>query len=93
MNERIGKIKKEIINTLQINIKENTPIFIGEANIEHIKTNHLEDYKKYGNQIENIIKNPTYVARDKRKSSIEFIKEYILNNEMVLVVVKVSRKW
>jgi len=93
MNEIIGSIKKEIIKTLQLNIIEDTLIFIGEANIEHIKINHLEDYKKYGNQIADILKNPTYVARDKRKNSIEFIKKYILNDEMVLVVVRTSRKW
>jgi biotin synthase-related radical SAM superfamily protein len=91
MNKKIGIIRKEIINILQLNINENTPIIIGEANIEHIKTNHLEDYKKYGNQIVDILENPTYVARDKRKNSIEFIKKFTLDDEMVLVVVKASR--
>ena len=92
MNKQIGKITKKVIDTLNLDIEEDTPIFIGEANIEHIKTRHLEDYKKYGTQISNIIENPTYVARDEKKNSIEYIKKYIINNEMVLVVVRASGK-
>ena len=90
MNKQIGKITKQVIKTLNLNIKENTPIYIGEANFEHIKSRHFNDYKKYGSQIRNIIENPTYVARDERKNSIEYIKEYIINDEMVLVVVRAS---
>ena len=92
MNKKVGKITKEVIEKLNLDIKEDTPIFIGEANIEHIKARHLEDYKKYGNQIPNIISNPTYLARDEKKNSIEYIKKYIINNEMVLIVVRASGK-
>lgn len=92
MNKKVGKITKEVIEKLNLDIKEDTPIFIGEANIEHIKTRHLEDYKKYGNQIPNIISNPTYLARDEKKNSIQYIKKYIINNEMVLIVVRASGK-
>lgn len=90
--KKVGKITKEVIEKLNLDIKEDTPIFIGEANIEHIKARHLEDYKKYGNQIPNIISNPTYLARDEKKNSIEYIKKYIINNEMVLIVVRASGK-
>lgn len=86
MNKKVGKISKRVIEVLDLDIEEDVPIFIGEANIEHMKTRHLDDYEKYGNQIENILKNPTYVARDEKKNSIEYIKKYIINNEMVLVV-------
>ena len=77
MNKKVGKITKEVIEKLNLDIKEDTPIFIGETNIEHIKARHLEDYKKYGNQIPNIISNPTYLARDEKKNSREYIKKYI----------------
>ena len=90
--KKVGKITKEVIEKLNLDIKEDTPIFIGEANIEHIKARHLEDYKKYGNQIPNIISNPTYLARDEKKNSIQYIKKYIINNEMVLIVVRASGK-
>lgn len=40
--------------------------------------------------MENIIKNPTYLARNEKKKSIEFIKEYKMDNDYVLVAVRVS---
>ena len=78
MNKKVGKITENIIDILKLDIEKDTPIFIGDANIEHIKLRHLEDYKKYGAQISNILENPTYVARDEKKNSIEFIKKYII---------------
>ncbi len=90
MNKKIGKITKKVIETLELDIEEDTPIFISERNIEHIKNKHYKDYEKYFNQICNIIENPTYVARHPDKTSIEYIKQYILNNEYVLVAVRVS---
>lgn len=53
---------------------------------------HPEDFKKYGVEIEDIIKNPTYLARNEKKQSVEFIKEYKINGEFVLVTVRVSGK-
>ncbi len=88
MNKRIGKINKKVIDALNLEIEENTPIFIGEANIEHMKIRHPETYKKYGKFIPDIIEQPTYVARDEKKNSIEYIRKYIINKEMVLVIVR-----
>lgn len=70
MNYEIGKITKEIIEILKLDYLEEKPIFIGDSNINHIKQRHLEDYIKYGTEIENIIKNPTYLARNDKKNSI-----------------------
>nr|DAY42947.1 MAG TPA: nuclease [Caudoviricetes sp.] len=92
MNRKIGKITKKVIETLGLDIEEDTAIYIGNSNIEHIKVRHMNDYEKYGHQISNIIENPTYVARDEKKNSIEYIKKYIINKEMVLVVVRASGK-
>ena len=91
MNYEVGKITKEVIDILHLNYKDELPIFIGESNINHIKQRHPDDYKKYGDKIEDIIKNPTYLARNEKKNSIEFIKKYKVNNEFVLVVVRVSK--
>ena len=38
----------------------------------------------------NILENPTYVAKHPKKDSIEYIKRYILNDEYVLVAVRVT---
>ena len=46
--------------------------------------------KNIGANIEDIINNPTYLARNEKKKSIEFIKEYKIDNEYVLVAVRVS---
>ncbi len=90
MNEQIGKVTKKIIDILGLEYEQEQPIFIGEANISHMQEKHPEDFKKYGANIEDIIKNPTYLARNKKKKSIEFIKEYKIDNEYVLVAVRVS---
>lgn len=90
MNKQIGKITTKIIKILNLDYKEEVPIFIGEANIKHMKEQHPEDYKIYGEKIEEIIKEPTYLARNEKKKSIEFIKQYKINNRFVLIAVRVS---
>ena len=39
-----------------------------------MKEEHAEDFKRYGSRIKQIIKSPTYLARNRKKNSIEFIK-------------------
>lgn len=79
-----------MIDILGLDYKEEQPIFIGNSNLAHIKQEHSEDFEKYGKDIENIIKNLTYLARNEKKKSIEFIKECKINNDFVLVAVRVS---
>lgn len=91
MNQQIGKISKRIIEILNLHYEEEQPIFIGDANIKHMQEKHPEDFKKYGANIKDIINNPTYLARNEKKKSIEFIKKYKLeNDEYVLIAVRVS---
>ena len=91
MNKQIGKITNKIIKILQLNYNKEQPIFIGEANIKHMQDKHPEDYKKYGMKIKDIINNPTYLARNEKKKSIEFIKQYKNEkDEYVLIAVRVS---
>ena len=90
MNKQIGKVTKKIIKILNLPYKDEQPIFIGDANLKHMEEEHPNDFKKYGADIKDIIKNPTYLARNEKKKSIEFIKEYKIDNEYVLVAVRVS---
>ncbi len=90
MYRQVGKITKKIIEILGLEYKEEVPIFIGDDNIKHMKRQHPKDFEKYGADIEDIIKNPTYLARNEKKKSIEFIKKYKINNEYVLIAVRVS---
>jgi hypothetical protein len=92
MNKEIGKITKKIIKLLNLSYTGEIAIYIGTSNLEHMQKEHPEDFKKYGAEIEDIIKNPTYLARNEKKQSVEFIKEYKINGEFVLVAVRVSGK-
>lgn len=91
-NIEIGVLNKRVIELLGLEYKDNKKILIGDGNIEHIKRQHIDDYIKYGNDIEEIIKNPTYVARNRNLKSIEYIKEYKNNNDFVLVAVRTTNK-
>ena len=90
MNKQIGKLTKKVIQLLNLKYEENIPIILGDTNIEHMKRQHFEDYMKYGKDIKEIINNPTYIARNPKQDSIEYIKEYRLNNEFVLVAVRIT---
>lgn len=92
MNKQIGKVSNKIIHILGLNYLKEEPIFIGDSNLSHMANEHPQDFKKYGTDIEDIIKNPTYLARNEKKKSIEFIKEYKVDNDFVLVAVRVSNK-
>lgn len=73
-----------------MNFKEEIPIILGDTNIDHMKRQHPEDYEKYGQDISEIVENPTYVAQNPNQGSIEYIKEYKIDNEFVLVAVRVT---
>ena len=92
MNVQIGKINKKVIELLNLQYEEELPIILGDTNIEHMKRQHPDDYKKYGNKISEIINNPTYVAKNPNQGSIEYIKEYKVDNDFILVAVRVSNK-
>lgn len=89
MSKQIGKVNRKVIEILELKCEEK-PIFIGENNIRHMKEKHNIDFEKYGNDIEKIILNPTYVAKNPKQGSIEYIKEYIVEGELVLVAVRAS---
>lgn len=90
MKKQIGVFSAEIITALNLNIAIGTPIYIGDTNIQHMKSSHPYDYMKYGNDIACIISNPDYVGKNAKDNSIEFTKEYMVNGEFVKVAVRVS---
>ena len=90
MNKVIGTVNMKVIKLLNLEYKEEIPIILGDTNIEHMKNKHPEDYKKYGQDIAKIIKYPTYISRNPKQGSIEYIKEYKKNNQFVLVAVRIS---
>lgn len=60
--EIVGYISQSVIETLGLELKPNTPVFIGESNIEHIKSRHPYEYDVYYKDISTIINSPDYVG-------------------------------
>lgn len=92
MNKQVGVVNKKVIKLLNLNYEKELPVILGDTNVEHMKREHLQDYNKYGKDIEEIINNPTYVAKNPNQGSIEYIKEYKVDNDFVLVAVRISNK-
>lgn len=95
MNKQIGVVNKKVIKLLNLNYEKELPVILGDTNVEHMKREHmkrehLQDYNKYGKDIEDI--NPKYVAKNPNQGSIEYIKEYKFDNDFVLVAVRISNK-
>lgn len=94
MNDRkqVGCFSSAVIELLQLDVAEGTPIYISDTNLEHMKSSHPHDFELYGQEIENIISNPDYVGKNKKDDSIEFTKEYVINGDFVKVAVRVSSR-
>ena len=60
MQERkiIGRISQDIIDKLSLDIASETPIFISESNIVHIRETHKDAYIKYFGCLTDIIEHP-----------------------------------
>ncbi len=52
----VAYISERVVNMLHLPISPETPVFIGESNIEHIKKRHPYEYEKYMPDIGSIIK-------------------------------------
>ena len=87
---KIGYFTEEIINLLSLDLDANTPIYIGDTNIEHIKKRHMYEYDKYFDKIDDIISEPDYVGRNKKDGSVSFVKEYKISEEYIRVAVRIT---
>ena len=88
--EIIGYISQAVIKTLDLKISPNTPVFIGESNIEHIKSRHPYEYEQYYQDIGLIINSPDYVGLNPKDDSILFVKLYKVYGEFIRVAVKIT---
>lgn len=89
MARLIGYITKRIIDLLNLKCDVNTPIYLGESNIKHMKNSHPNDYAIYSNEIQTILNAPDYVALQK-DGSIEYVKEFKIDNNFVKVAVRIT---
>lgn len=92
--KKVGKIDDVVISVLNLSLDPETPIFLGESNLQHMKNEHPEDFEKYGDQLEDILTSPDYVAKHPNKDSIEYIKVFYdeTQQENVLVAVRASQR-
>ena len=87
---QIGVISPNIQSLLQLPTIMDNNIYCSPTNIAHMETSHPEDYAKYKDQIQNILSNPNYVGLNPKDNSIEYVKNFVVNNEYVKVAVRVS---
>lgn len=89
--DKIGKFSKKIIDLLNLDIPENTEIYIGNQNREHMEKKHSHDYYYYHHLLPNIIENPDYVGIEPKNNSIEYIKEVSIDpNVIIKIAIRVS---
>ncbi|MBE5881216.1 MAG: transposase [Lachnospiraceae bacterium] len=88
--EQVGKLSTDIINLLNLNIAPNTPILIGDSNIDHIKARHPYEYDMYYDRIPEILETPDFVGINPNNNSIQFVKFFYVVNEYIRVAVKIS---
>lgn len=93
-SEKVGIINETVIKLLNLTTAKDTPIFVSETNIEHMKTKHPEDYAKYGDKLVDIISQPDYLALHPKNGSIQYIKVFYdeAKEERVLVAVRTSKQ-
>ena len=76
--EMIGILVEEIKIEFELN---ETIVYIGPQNIEHIRNKHPEDYEIYFKSISEIISSPDYYGRNLKDGSIELIKEFEISEK------------
>lgn len=86
----IAYITQKVVDALNLDVLPGTPVFIGETNLEHIKSRHPYEYEKYLPDIGTIIDSPDYVGLSPKDSSILFVKLYEVNGEYIRVAVRIT---
>lgn len=87
---KIGEFSQKIVDMLNLDISAGTPIYIGDSNIEHIKSRHPYEFEKYFDQISEIISEPDYIGQNPHDASILFVRLYKIADEYIRVAVKIS---
>ena len=90
--KQVGKLCQHVIDLLELKLTEGQSILLGESNIAHMVSRHPEDYALYGEYIPLILSEPDYVAHNVKDDSIEYVKEFVVEDAFVKVAVRVSAK-
>lgn len=88
--ELIGILNEEIKSFFGL---EESFVYIGEQNKEHIKNKHYEDYETYFEYISEIISSPDFFGKNLKDDSIELVKEFEISEKAYIkVAVRISKK-
>lgn len=88
----VGKLFPQIEHLIGITPARDRTIYLGESNIAHMKTRHPQDYTKYASFIPLILSAPDYVGRNPSDGSIEYVKEFQVDQTYVKVAVRISQQ-
>lgn len=88
----VATLPQKIITAFKLNCSPDTPVYLGDGNIEHMRESHYFDYARYGENISDILTSPDYVGMNPKNKSLDFVKEFITTDkEYVKVAVRVSQ--
>lgn len=90
MTQEVGKVSARVKSLLGSCLQVDQPIYLGDSNIAHMISRHPQDYTKYGQYIPQILASPDYVGENPKDGSVEYVKEFQINNEYVKVAVRLS---
>lgn len=74
--EKLGVIGEIIVNSFNLSISPDTPIYIGLSNRIHMENAHREIYLEYQSCMREIIASPDYVGVNPHDDSLEYYKKY-----------------
>ncbi|MCI9314374.1 MAG: transposase [Lachnospiraceae bacterium] len=87
---KVGSVSENVKKLLELSSVGDDNIYISATNIAHMESSHPSDYAKYKDQLQNILASPDYVGQNPNDNSIEYVKNFIIDNEYVKVAVRLS---
>lgn len=92
MGKIVGFLKQEIIDDLKLSVTVDTPIYLGDVNIAHIKKRHPYEYECYFNDIEKIISSPDYYGINPKDKNIMLIKLFEISGNRIRIGIKLTHE-
>lgn len=83
----VGKIDRNIYKCITEDIVTDE-VIITDNQIQHIKERHPNDYERFSNYFEEIIKNPDYIIKANKPDTAVILKEIIHNGEKFQTVLR-----
>ncbi len=78
---KVGIVSENVKKLLGLSSVVDDNIYMSATNIAHMESSHPADYAKYKDQMKNILASPDYVGKNPNDNSIEYVKNFIIDNE------------